>query len=213
VLHPTGTTADAARGTPPQPGTRQALRPWPAQVQEVPDRCRRPGPRPMRTAARHRGPERGDRRGHDRTGPRTAGASAADSVSPTGTTADAGTPLEPMTPQLRLVQTIGTKGGLFPISLRFRGGIFSGDHFTPVETDEELAHGNGRRTDKRSMAELEAQPGSARWAVGAVPPMSQAQELILSGHSLQLRAPRRKHWLSVRKEALVSSSGAAQERE
>jgi adenylate cyclase len=34
----------------------------------------------------------------------------------------------------------------------------------------------------------------------------------LSGHSLQLRAPCRKDWLFFRKEALVSSSGAARER-
>jgi hypothetical protein len=31
-------------------------------------------------------------------------------------------------------------------------GIFLGDHFTPVETDEEPARENGRRTDKRAMA-------------------------------------------------------------
>jgi hypothetical protein len=35
----------------------------------------------------------------------------------------------------------------------------------------------------------------------------------LSGHSLQLRARRGKDWFFVRKEALVPSSGAAQERE
>jgi hypothetical protein len=38
--------------------------------------------------------------------------------------------------------------------------------------------------------------------------LSHAQQL--SGHSLQLSALCRKDWLSVRKEALVSSSGAPQ---
>ena len=88
-----------------------------------------------------------------------------------------------------------------------------GHSYTPVGTDAEPVRGNGKRTDKRSMAgfdRLEAQRGPALrygWESAEVEPREAAYPVI---H--YICAPCRKDWLSVRLRALVSSSDAAQMR-
>jgi hypothetical protein len=68
-----------------------------------------------------------------------------------------GTPPEPMTPQLRLVLTIGTKGCRFLILLCSPSGIFSGDHFTPPRDE--------RRTPRR-----ERKPHGIAWRPNSLAP-------------------------------------------
>jgi hypothetical protein len=79
-----------------------------------------------------REPERGDRRGRGRTSSIAAKGSAADSMSPTGTTADADRGTLKAVTATSSSSEMGTKDGQFLIFAWPRRGIFSGDHFTPA---------------------------------------------------------------------------------
>jgi hypothetical protein len=85
-------------------------------------------------------------------------------------------------------------------------GIFSGDHFTPVETDEEPAHENGRRTGERSIAGFDASATrTGAPMAGVLSRLDMSHQSSLSGHSPDLRASCRKDWLFVRKEDSMES--------
>jgi hypothetical protein len=121
---PAGTTADMERACHRSPERGESVR--------------RSTPRPMRSGTA--GAERPDRQANGRF--QSCRRIGRRSVSQTETAADVEwghSTAAVDARKVRLVPKNGTNGSLFPILLNSRGGIFSGDRFTPVETDGDIA--------------------------------------------------------------------------